>query len=1059
MNAHLQVLGGARALLARLLPYLHPAARAGVAACLFAFALPIVLPAPWPCQAATLALDRQQGHERLTIALDEAPSLYNLLRDSRTSLTLTLPAEYWDTHPKPAALRPGNSRLVKGVEVIGQAMRIELASPAFGFIHQLDGKILTVDVFTDPLGARWEPAPAVPAAPVSTTTTTDTTAQAAANATPNATAPVPPPAPANATAAIRLPVEQAPENGPPANVPAESLPPAATAPAAPAPAATPAPPATEPAEPAAAPAPEPPAEPQPWRLRAPVLQRELGDPLPGSLDYQATAPSAASQALGQALGQAPGQAPGLPPAPQPALPALPPVPAQNATPGVGADNASASDTAPGNASSSGQNATGSLVENTRRAKTLEDNTGWIMTPEEALAALAPRDPAPGEAANASKPYVPDFEGILNSGRAALVNGDYNDAIAIFDALRVHPQLPRKFVEEVLYSLADAHFAKAGNDYRTHFDTLTSTLIAAMNQNPRSPRTPEALLKLGLINLTVGNGPEADAYFSMLLREFPNHPNVPLVYYYQGKNFFDHGQFQEAADKFQYVVQQFPDSRHVREAAVGLAEALYKLGYDAQALQIVDYIEKRWPRFYVEYPPILKLSGEVAARNAAWERARINYWTYYNLSPDGDDADIILARIGDVYQGQNSTAAAREIYQQAASKYPDKDGGLISLMRLAENGVHDAPSVEEMFTVFDRPFSTRPADIYQRILAEHPDSSLAPLARLKLAMWRLFNTQEREALADVEAFLKDYPRHELTPQAMDVAGQAFQAVIANQVGQENFPGIVVLCNEYPMISENLDRLPPATQTAMALAFWKTGQPARALAIVDPLLARPGMPEESEMALQLATSIHLESKAWDKIVGLHETVQDWELSPRVKDEFDYALALAYENLQSPEKSQAIWEELADKQDLGVNRIAYTKYFLAIEARKRENLKAAYEHGMDALSYFLESGEDPGKVMDLMHLLMDVSDVAGRPRDALKWAIEYGNRLDPADSRWPAMRYRTAQLYKKVQDDGQWRTILEELATQMPNSPFGRMAAMDLKGATLEEGVSQYTPPPPL
>ncbi|MCA1987231.1 MAG: hypothetical protein LDL27_12285, partial [Desulfovibrio sp.] len=141
MNAHLQVLGGARALLARLLPHLlphllpclHPAARAGVAACLFAFALPIVLPAPWPCQAATLALDRQQGHERLTITLDEAPSLYNLLRDSRTSLTLTLPAEYWDTHPKPAALRPGNSRLVKGVEVIGQAMRIELASPAFGF--------------------------------------------------------------------------------------------------------------------------------------------------------------------------------------------------------------------------------------------------------------------------------------------------------------------------------------------------------------------------------------------------------------------------------------------------------------------------------------------------------------------------------------------------------------------------------------------------------------------------------------------------------------------------------------------------------------------------------------------------------------------------------------------------------------------------------------------------------------------------------------------------------------------------------------------------------------
>ncbi len=683
--------------------------------------------------------------------------------------------------------------------------------------------------------------------------------------------------------------------------------------------------------------------------------------------------------------------------------------------------------------------------------------GWLLSPEEALNALKPPQPAEGEEGNASRPYEPDFEAVLQTARGAMVNENYAAAVEVLEALRVHPLLPGRLVEEVLYTLADAQFAQSNEDFRTHYDTLSTSYTAAMNHNPKSQRVPEALLKLGLINLRVGNGPEAEAYFNILLREYPNDPNIPLVYYYQGKNFFDHGKFQEAADKYQYVVQEYPDSRFVREAAVGLAEALYQLGYDGQALQIVDYIEKRWPRFYVEYPPILRLGGEVAARNQEWQRARVNYWTYYNLNPQSDDADIILARLGDVYLGQGSIKAARETYEQCAARYPDRDGGLISLMRLAENGVHDTPSVQEMFTVFDKPFSTQPADIYERILAEHPQSALAPLARLKLAMWRLFNGLEREALGDIETFLADYPGDKLEPQALDVAGQAFRTIIAAQAGQENYAGMLALYNEHPMISKMLHKLPPETQTAMALAFWKTGRPAEALSLVEPLLERPGMPEESEMALHLATTIYLEQGGWDKIAALHDTVQDWELSPRAKDEFDYALALAYENLQSPEKSQALWEELVDKDALGVNRIAYTKYFLAMEARKREDLKTAYENGQDALTYFLESGEDPAKVMDLMQLLMDVADVAGRPRDALKWAIEYGERLDPADARWPAMRYRTAQLYKKVQDAGQWRAILEELPTQLPDSPFGRMAAMDLKTQQLEDGVGQYTPPP--
>jgi outer membrane protein assembly factor BamD (BamD/ComL family) len=113
--------------------------------------------------------------------------------------------------------------------------------------------------------------------------------------------------------------------------------------------------------------------------------------------------------------------------------------------------------------------------------------------------------------------------------------------------------------------------------------------------------------------------------------------VPLSYYYWGDYYFKKGDYQNAADQFQYLVQVYPDSKFVREASVSLAHSLRKLGYDKQAAQIVDFIEKRWPRFYVEYPPILRLSGDVAFATQDWKKAKDDYWLYYNLAPTGEDA--------------------------------------------------------------------------------------------------------------------------------------------------------------------------------------------------------------------------------------------------------------------------------------------------------------------------------------------------------------------------------------------------------------------------------------
>ena len=80
---------------------------------------------------------------------------------------------------------------------------------------------------------------------------------------------------------------------------------------------------------------------------------------------------------------------------------------------------------------------------------------------------------------------------------------------------------------------------------------------------------------------------------------------------------------------------------------------------------------------------------------------------------------------------------------AVKDYPDEEGGLIAKMRLAEQGVHDQPSIAEMFSLFGKPESGSPEDIYTGIIRDHPASPLAPLAQIKLAMRRRWPKRVRK----------------------------------------------------------------------------------------------------------------------------------------------------------------------------------------------------------------------------------------------------------------------------------------------------------------------------
>jgi TolA-binding protein len=646
--------------------------------------------------------------------------------------------------------------------------------------------------------------------------------------------------------------------------------------------------------------------------------------------------------------------------------------------------------------------------------------------------------------------------LLMEAKLHMNNGDYENARKSFEMLKRKSNLTEAMREEVLYTLADLYYSLGREDRLTNYDLTTNAYNVAMNYNVKSNRVPAALLKLGMINLKVGNLREAEAYFNILRTEYPMDDNLPLIQYYWGEYYYQKEEYQKAADHFQTVVQEYPDTKFVREASVGLAEALVKLGYDDQAFEIVDYIDKRWPRFYAEYPPILRLMGDVTFKTKDYEKSKGYYWTYYNLDPEEEDIHMVLARLGDIYLQDGQEKAAREVYQEAANRFPNKDGGLVSQMRLAEEGVYNEPTVETMYSVFNRPFDLKPSEIYADIVENHPDSELAPLAQVKLAMWHLWNKNYRQALEETAKFKEKFPDSDLIKAAREVAAQTFERMVADLTQEEHYARIVEIWKKFPMIQESLEEMGPESRISVALSFSKRGLPDIAEELLHPFFRGGMVADYSEMALHLALSIYLDNQAWARIPMLADKVELWDLTPESKRELDYSLALAFENLGAEDKAKPLWIKLSKDEGLDPAKRAYPIYFLAQEAMDQRDLTLANTYALEALGMFLEAkSTDTEKLRNLLGILMDVTESSGRLDRALKWAQEYAKYVPRDDPGWAALRYRTAQLFRQAANTEEWESILKELTTDMPESFYGRMAASELKTYKLEQSARQFAP----
>ncbi len=674
---------------------------------------------PLPADALRVNIQRQGDSDKMVFSFDsnKLPE-YSVRRDGKQSLVITLPADVWKTEARPGDKDfPG--KLVQSIRVSGNTVLITTRTNAFGFIRvPVAGKSqFLLQLYRDPIGSRWKPAKAEPPA-------TPTLPPAKpVQPRPRAATPVEKPLPAA--------VPSAQPETPGADVPtAQSAQPVATQVEADLPPeqrttgdrkpffsvpysvrteVTPPPGQGQPVAVPSSPGVSVDKLPSTNELRFKAVNKTAEEvkfaELAGSKGHVADVPVSAAQSTDGVSGSVvppPGDVPtpqpvdaepvqqtgdavsgGVAPAPEEPPVVLQPLVMSKPVSGAGqvgggvvapppsvVEGAPPPEPTPEEAASVVQPPPVEVVQD----QTPQDQVAQSGSDTAADAVKGVDDVAVDNATQEAQARQEEIKNQLYEAQTMMFNGNLPEALEIYEKILRMPGVDSAAREETLYAVADIKRQLNRDNLAAKFDEIAQGYIEAMNANLHSSKVPSALLNLGLINLQVGNFPEAKAYFKILQEKYPDDDNIPSISYYWGEYYYKKGDYKKAADQFQYLIQTYPEHELVKRAAFYLADSLNRTGFYEQAFQIVDYIDKRWPDYYMENTEFLRLAGGVEMRLGKWAAAKNHYFTFYNLNPEAKGSDIVLARIGDIYIREGEKQAARQIYEKAVQDFPTQEGG-------------------------------------------------------------------------------------------------------------------------------------------------------------------------------------------------------------------------------------------------------------------------------------------------------------------------------------------------------------------------------------------------
>jgi tetratricopeptide (TPR) repeat protein len=144
----------------------------------------------------------------------------------------------------------------------------------------------------------------------------------------------------------------------------------------------------------------------------------------------------------------------------------------------------------------------------------------------------------------------------------------------------------------------------------------------------------------------------------------------------------------------------------------------------------------------------------------------------NVNPSHPKADVMLARIGNALQAQGAQKEAISYFNVAKDLYPDRDGGLVSQIRLADMGAIQAFfSPDQVFDALERGSNQATVKMYDKIISQASESPLLQLAYLKIGQAQAADGENGEAIKWLRTLISKYPKGILLNEAKPIMSRA------------------------------------------------------------------------------------------------------------------------------------------------------------------------------------------------------------------------------------------------------------------------------------------------
>lgn len=297
-------------------------------------------------------------------------------------------------------------------------------------------------------------------------------------------------------------------------------------------------------------------------------------------------------------------------------------------------------------------------------------------------------------------------------------------------------------------VADCRFLLAELDYRQAWyrgeaarARATRQYDALGQQYPDHPNAELAYLRLAEVLLASDQLEQADALLTRVTDSYPKGEFARFATLLQGMVALSKNHLRTAATRFKAVRKAGRSDRMASHAAVGLGEALMRMGrYPGAA----DYFEKSLAHLGGQLkgdPRRLRLMGRALLESERFDDARQVFLTLFNLHPAAFPPGLALSHVADSFRGEGHWELAERGYRTVIDQYEGGEGSLAARISLADLYVNQYRNADRAEAAFRSPaqgpgnaeeLATVALELYDQVVQLAPSDVLSEEALYKSA---------------------------------------------------------------------------------------------------------------------------------------------------------------------------------------------------------------------------------------------------------------------------------------------------------------------------------------